>query len=232
MTAKQTKRPFVYLNLAMTADGKIATSNRAITTFGSEKDSAQFYKLRAGADAIMSGARTVDTLPITLGTGGEKYRMLRRKNGLGDNALRIIVSGSASVDPKAEIFKHRFAPIILLTSQSAPKARIKMLAPLLDDIGQFGEDGIDIISALTWLREKWHVKRLICEGGGELNDLLFRADVVDEINLTVCPFIFGGRTAPTIAEGEGIPHLRDAKQFEIESMKQVADEMFLVFRRK
>ncbi len=230
--AKQPKRPFVYLNLAMTADGKIATANRAITTFGSEKDSDQFYKLRATADAIMSGARTVDTLPITLGNGGEKYRKLRCKNGLSAHALRIVVSGTASLNPDAEIFKHRFAPIILLTSKSAAKARIKKLAPLVEDIGQFGEDELDIARALEWLQHKWKVKRLLCEGGGGLNDLLFRADVVDEINLTVCPFIFGGRTAPTISEGIGLPHLSDARKFDVKSMKQVADEMFLVFHRK
>jgi riboflavin-specific deaminase-like protein len=231
-TAKQTKRPFVYLNLAMTADGKIATANRAITTFGSEKDSDQFYKLRASADAIISGARTVDTLPITLGNGGEKYRKLRQKNGLGDHALRIIVSGSASLNPEAEIFKHRFSPIILLSSQSAAKGRVKKLAPLVDDIGQFGKGELHITTALLWLREKWNVKRLLCEGGGELNDLLFRADVVDEVNLTICPFVFGGRSAPTISEGIGLAHLSEARKFDLKSMNQVADEMFLVFRRK
>lgn len=231
MKAKQPKRPFVYLNLAMTADGKIATANRAITTFGSDEDSNQFYRLRASADAIMSGARTVDTLPITLGNGGERFRKLRRKNGLGDHALRIIVSGSASIDPQAEIFKHRFAPIILLTSQRAAKARIKKLTPLVDDLGQFGEKELDIVAALQWLQQKWHVNRLLCEGGAALNDLLFRADVVDELNITICPYIFGGRTAPTISEGFGLQKLSDARRFEVKSIKQAGGELFAVFRR-
>lgn len=231
MSAKS-KRPFVYLNLAMTADGKIATANRAITTFGSDNDSDQFYKLRATADAIMSGARTVDTLPITLGNGGEKYRRLRVKNGLGDQALRVIVSGSASLNPDAEIFKHRFSPIILLTRKGASKSRLKKLSSLVDDIGQFGEKELDIAAALEWLQQKWKVKRFLCEGGAEVNDLLFRADVVDEINVTICPFVFGGRTAPTLSEGIGFAKLTDALQFELKSMKQVGEELFAVFRRK
>ncbi len=232
MTEKKQKRPYVYLNLAMTADGKIATANRAITTFGSEVDSDQFYKLRASADAIMSGARTVDTLPVTLGNGGEKYRRLRVKNGLDDHALRIIVSGSASIDPRAEIFKHRFSPIILLTTQRAAKSRLKKLAPLVDDIGQFGDKELDVVAALRWLRSKWKVNRLLCEGGADLNDLFFRADCVDEINLTFCPFIFGGRTAPTLAEGIGLPKLADARQFELHSAKQIGEELLAVFWRK
>jgi riboflavin-specific deaminase-like protein len=232
MREQKQKRPYVYLNLAITADGKIATANRAVTTFGSEADSEQFYKLRASADAIMSGARTVDTLPVTLGNGGEKYRKLRLKNGLKDNALRVIVSGSASVDPNAEAFKHHFSPIILLTSQGAAKSRLKKLSRLVDDIGQFGDKEVDILKALEWLRTRWQVKRLLCEGGGGLNDLFFRADAVDEINLTFCPFIFGGRTAPTISEGIGLSKLAEARQFGLHSMKPVGSELFAVFRRK
>ncbi|MEI9963030.1 MAG: dihydrofolate reductase family protein [Limisphaerales bacterium] len=45
------------------------------------------------------------------------------------------------------------------------------------------------------------MKRLLCEGGAELSDALFRAGLVNELHLTICPKIFGGRTAPTIAEG-------------------------------
>lgn len=232
MPPQKNKRPFVLINMAMTADGKIATVNRAITTFGSQRDSDHLYELRATADAVMSGARTIDTNPVLLGNGGERFRKLRQKNGLGDNALRLIVSGSASIDPDADIFKHRFAPIILLTSKSAPKSRIKKLTPLVDAIGQFGEKELDIRTALEWLHLEWKVKRLLCEGGAALNDLLFRADVVDEINVTICPFIFGGRTAPTISEGIGLPKLNEARQFALHSAKTVGDELFAVFRRK
>ncbi len=232
MTARKNKRPFVLINMAMTADGKIATANRAITTFGSPRDSDHLYELRATADAVMSGARTIDTNPVLLGNGGERFRKLREKNGLGDYALRIIVSGSASIDPAAEIFKHRFAPIILLTTKRAAKSRLKKLTPLIDDLGQFGERELDIAAALRWLQEKWQVQRLLCEGGADLNDLLFRADVVDEINLTICPFIFGGRTSPTISAGTGLMALDKACQFELISRKKVDYELYAVFRRK
>lgn len=215
--------------MAMTADGKIATANRAITTFGSQRDSDHLYELRTTADAVMSGARTLDTNKVLLGNGGERFRKLRQKNGRGDYALRIIVSGSASIDPDAEIFKHRFSPIILLTSKRAAKIRVNKLRTLVDDIGQFGEKELDIVAALAWLHTKWNVKRLLCEGGAALNDLLFRADVVNEINVTICPFIFGGRMAPTIAEGIGLPHLSGARQFTLKSMKPAGEELFAVF---
>ena len=93
-----------------------------------------------------------------------------------------------------------------------------------------GAKGIIWRSALRWLRKKWGVKRLLCEGGGELNSALFRAGLVDELHLTVCPRVFGGRHAPTIADGVGVEHLADAARLKMKSMKRVGDEFFLVYR--
>ena len=54
------QRPIVAINLAMTADAKIATANRALTSFGSATDHAHLYALRATADAVMTGAGTIN----------------------------------------------------------------------------------------------------------------------------------------------------------------------------
>src|SRR5688572_15093748 len=112
--------PFVFANFAMTADGKIAFANRRFVPFAGKRDQEHMMELRATADAVMSGARTVDLSPATLGTGGAKYRRLRLKHGLKEYNLRIIASGSGSIDPDAKIFKHKFSPIIVLTTKRAP----------------------------------------------------------------------------------------------------------------
>jgi riboflavin biosynthesis pyrimidine reductase len=59
---------------------------------------------------------------------------------------------------------------------------------------------------------------------------LFRAGIVNQLNLTVCPRIFGGRAAPTIADGVGAGSLARATQLELESARRQGDEMFLVYR--
>src|SRR5215471_9931423 len=95
------KLPFVFINVAMTADGKIATENRAVSSFGSRRDQEHLLELRATADAVMTGARTADLNDVTLGPGPAKYRRARLRRGLTEYNLRIIVSGSGSVDPQA-----------------------------------------------------------------------------------------------------------------------------------
>ena len=102
--------------MAMTADGKIATANRAVTSFGSAHDLDHLYELRATADAVMCGARTVELSQSILGPGGEKFRRRRLKHGLAEFNLRVIVSGSGSIDPGAAIFKKKFSPLIVLTT--------------------------------------------------------------------------------------------------------------------
>ena len=217
--------------MAMTADGKIATSNRAVTSFGSPRDREHLLELRATADAVMSGARTVDSASTGMGPGPVKFRRQRLKRGLAEYNLRIIVSGSGSVNPHAEIFKHRFSPVIILTTRRAKTNRLKRLRALADEVKICGRKEINFRVVLRWLRKEWGVKRLLCEGGGELNDALIRAGLVNELHLTICQKIFGGRHAPTIADGRGFGHLAVAERFRLKSTRRNNGELFTVLIR-
>jgi riboflavin-specific deaminase-like protein len=226
--SKRGALPFVFINMAMSADGKIATANRAVSSFGSARDRRHLLALRARADAVMAGARTVDSNPVNLGPGPARYRRLRLRRGLSEYNLRIIVSRTASINPEARIFKHRFSPIIILTTRQAPAGRIARLRRLAH-LKVCGDREIDFARALRWLRRRWKVRRLLCEGGGELNDALFRAGLVDEVHLTVCPLILGGRTAPTIADGAGASHLSEASRWTTQASRGYDGERFFRF---
>jgi len=223
--------PFVFINVAMTADGKIAPANRHFQPFGGPRDLQHLLELRATADAVMSGARTIDLARVKLGPGPARYRRRRLRRGLAEFNLRVIVSGAGTIDPQAEIFKHRFSPIIILTTDRIAKSRLARLRALADDVKICGATQIDFSAALEWLRQKWKVNRLLCEGGGELNGALFQAGLVDEIHITLCPILFGGRRAPTLADGVGVAKLADAARFKLASMKRNGSELFLVYQR-
>ena len=228
-TVHSPQLPFVLINMAMTADGKIATANRAVHSFGSPRDLGHLYALRATTDAIICGARTVEISESIMDNGSEKFRQRRLKNGLAENNIRVIVSGSGSIHPDAAIFKQRFSPILALTTERISKLNLQKIQSVADDVRICGNKEIDFLAALRWLREKWHVKRLLCEGGGELNDALFRADLVDEVHLTICPNIFGGRMAPTIADGLGFQSLAAASKFKLTRANRGKAELFTVF---
>jgi riboflavin-specific deaminase-like protein len=222
--------PFVFVNMAMTADGKIATANRAVSSFGSARDLEHLYELRATADAVMCGSRTIEG-GANLGTGGAKFRRQRLKNGLAGYNLRVIVSGSGSIDPNATIFTKGVAPIIIITTEQIPAKKLKQLRSLADEVKICGKTAVNFPAALRWLGQKWAVKRLLCEGGGDLNDALFRIGLVDEINVTICPKVFGGGNAPTISEGQGLAHLSQAKSYRFSSISRKKGELFTVLSR-
>jgi riboflavin-specific deaminase-like protein len=222
--------PHVFINCATTADGKLAPPGRHFIPFSSARDQEHLLELRATADAVMSGARTVDLAPVKMDAGGAKYRRLRLRKGLAEYNLRIVVSGSGTLNPRAEIFKHRFSPILILTTERASKANIRNLEAVADEVKICGEESLDFDYALRWLREKWQVKNLLCEGGGEINGALIEAGLVDEIHVTLCPVIFGGRRAPTLADGRGFKKLADATRVKLTSQKRVGDELFQVYQ--
>ena len=94
----------------------------------------------------------------------------------------------------------------------------------------FGKEELDFTEALHWLRKKWNVKRLLCEGGGEVNAGLFREGLVDQIYQTVCPLVFGGRDAPTMADGVGIAEVSQGTKLRLQKLERVREELFLVYK--
>ena len=230
-TTRHGERPFVYLNVAISADGKLAPASRNYRPFGSRRDEARLYELRAQADAILCGARTVEASGVTLGTGGARYRRQRLRRGLAEYPLRIVASRSGSVNPAADIFKRRFSPILVVTTATVKPKRLVRLRQVADHVLVCGTNQIDFAAVLRRLRQRWGVRRLLCEGGGEINGALFRAGLVDELHVTVCPIIIGGQGAPTVADGAGVARLAEAARLELTSRRRIGDEMFLCYRR-
>jgi riboflavin-specific deaminase-like protein len=228
---RRSKLPFVFSNFAMTADGKIAFAKDHFVPLGSERDSRHMMELRASADAVLSGARTVEVTKTILGNGGEKFRRQRLKNGLSEFPLRIIASGSGSIDPQANIFKKQFSPIIILTTERIPKSKLRMLRKVAE-VKIFGETELDFTAAFQWLRRERGVRRLLCEGGGALHSGLLRKGLVNELHLTLCPVIFGGKDAPTIADGKWGLNLAEAAAFKLVSYEAINGELFAIFAAK
>jgi riboflavin-specific deaminase-like protein len=222
--------PHVFINVATTVDGKLAPENRKFVPFGSKRDLDLLYELRARADAVLMGARTVDSAPGHYGPGPAKYHRMRLKHGLPEYNLRVIVSGRGTLSPQSDIFRYRFSPIIVLTSARASVRNLRRLRDVANDVEIFGDSELDFGAAFHWLEKKWRVKKILCEGGGELNTALIRQNLVSEIYVTVCPFIFGGRNAPTLADGMGVSSVKQATRLHLKSSKRIGEELFLIYR--
>ena len=218
------------LNIAMTADGKIATASRKTTTFGSPRDLEHLYELRATADAILCGARTLIETGATLGNGGRRFDQQRKAAGLSRYPLRILVTGTGSIPSNAPLWSRKWGPLIVLTTALAGKPTIARLCRKADWVRVYPGNTVDFVDAISWLQREFGIRRILGEGGGELNDALFRSGLVDEINITWCPLVFGGQLAPTLSEGIGFPTLATSALFRLHSATPIGDECFLIYR--
>jgi riboflavin-specific deaminase-like protein len=196
-------RPFVTANFAVTADGKISTRKRTPSDFSTPRDKRRLLEIRATCDAILVGARTLGSDTMSMGLPAADLREARVQQGKPSHPCRVIVSNSGRFSPDLRVFYTPKLPTpIVFTTRAMPSRVITALAPLCDLYLHLSEK-VNLRAALMTLREDYGVKRVVCEGGGALLHALAADDLVDELHVTFCPRVFGGRTAPTVSGAAG-----------------------------
>ncbi|MHC1626531.1 MAG: 2,5-diamino-6-(ribosylamino)-4(3H)-pyrimidinone 5'-phosphate reductase [Methanoculleaceae archaeon] len=194
-------RPFVIVNVAMSADGKISTKARRQVRISGIEDFRRVDKLKSESDAVMVGVGTVlaDNPSLTVKSPG--LRRARIEAGLPENPVRIVVDSRGRTPVDAEILHKGEGPRIIAVSESAPGEAIEKLSRFATVI-RAGIDRVDIKILLARLYE-FGIRRLMVEGGGTLIWSLVRAGAVDEFCTYVGNLIIGGSAAPTPVDGEG-----------------------------
>jgi 2,5-diamino-6-(ribosylamino)-4(3H)-pyrimidinone 5'-phosphate reductase len=194
-------RPFVFINTAMSADGKIATIKRRQTRISASLDFDRMEELRATSDAIMVGIGTVLSDNPSLTVKSKERRDKRRSNGLEENPARIVVDSMARTPKDADIFKKGEGKRIIAVSEDAPAENVQELSRFADIIC-LGEKSVDLAELLIELKNRG-IKQLMVEGGATLNWGLISEGLVDEIYTFIGNMIIGGKSAPTLVDGEG-----------------------------
>ncbi len=194
-------RPFVFINAATSADGKIATIERKQTRISGSLDFERVDELRTSSDAVMVGIGTVLSDNPSLTVKSKERRERRREQGLSENPTRIVVDSIARTPIDADIFKKGEGKRIIAVSESAPSEKVKELAKYAKIITS-GEKSVDLEKLLSELKASG-INRLMVEGGATLNWGLISSGLVDEIYTFIANIIIGGKTAPTLVDGEG-----------------------------
>jgi 2,5-diamino-6-(ribosylamino)-4(3H)-pyrimidinone 5'-phosphate reductase len=197
------KRPYVFINVAMTADGKIDTFQRKGSAISSERDKERVDRLRADADAIMVGGKTLLDEDPKLTVKSEELRADRIMRGLPPNPIKVGVVTEAHFKPEADFLTAGPANIVIFTTRWTSKHHISQLKSRGVDVYVDDSDKVKLPKALETLKEIG-VERLMVEGGATLNFELLRLGLVDEVTAYVAPMVFGGANAPTLAAGPGL----------------------------
>ena len=214
-------RPFVTLNVAMTADGKTDTVARRGATISSPHDLARVDRLRAESDAVLVGGRTLLGDDPRLTVKSADLRAERRARGLEENPIKVGIVSNADLRDDSRFLTAGPAQVMLFTTQRTSPAQIIRLRERGAQVFVMGERRVDLVATFHRLREHG-VKRLLVEGGGTLNAELLRQKLVDEVYLYIAPLIFGGADAPTLADGVGLQR-QEAIRLQLSTVETLGD---------
>ena len=197
------KRPFVFINVAMTADGKIDTFERKGASISSQSDKERVDRLRAESDAVMVGGKTLLDEDPKLTVKSEVLRAERVARGLSPNPVKVCIVTEATIRLDSAFLTAGPASTVIFTTGQTSKEQISLLRSRGANVYVHDSERVDLPQALTTLREL-SINRLMVEGGATLNFELLRLGLVDEVLAYIAPMIFGGESAPTMAAGAGV----------------------------
>lgn len=196
--------------MVATIDGKTLSGGRDehVLDLGSKVDHELMDRLEGAADAILIGANSARANPAAWNP---------------NCPVRMVATRSGDIPWESRYFTGGKAYAV------CPEESAAMPPPPIEAL-RFGKDAIDWPAALSAMRRRLGIDRLHVMGGSELNADLLRADVVDELFLTVAPMVKLGRNVPTYAGGEPLQR-QELLKFDLVSHFAVDNELFLRYRR-
>jgi riboflavin-specific deaminase-like protein len=223
-------RPFVTATFAMTVDGKITTRNFSPVDFTSREDKLHLLRQRALGDAVLIGHTTLKQDNVRLGLPHAELREARVARGQTPYPLRVIVSNEGRIDPQLKIFQSDISPVIVFSTIRMPRNYQKSLREKAT-LHLSDARSVDLAWMLQQLRSEYGIRSVACEGGATLFRTLLEEDLVDQLNLTIAPYIFGGAKAPTLT-GLSKEFLLRSVRCSLTQMRVVGEECFLTYRIK
>jgi len=196
-------RPFVFVNCASSADGKLALPDGRQTRISSDDDIAYVYYLRNWADAVVVGINTVlkDDPKLTV---KEKYI---------DNPsqpLRVIVDSTCRTPEGSKVLNEHAGTLIATTEGHG----LKYAPPQNVELLECGDgEYVDLRKLLTTLWGRG-VRRVMVEGGGTLISTFLQGGMVDEFLIFIGDMIIGGGEAPSPVMGAGAGNFADIVHME------------------
>ena len=196
-------RPYVFINVAASADGKIDTFERRAAAISSATDKARVDRLRAEADAVMVGGRTLLDEDPRLTVKSAELRAERGAKGLPENPMKVGIVRQANLKLDGNFVTSGAARRVIFTTTQTTAEQVNDLSKQGVEVYTLGEKQVDLEKALQMLYQLG-ARKLMVEGGARLNFELLRLGLVDELMVYVAPLIFGGQSAPTLAAGDGL----------------------------
>jgi riboflavin biosynthesis pyrimidine reductase len=178
-------RPFVFVNMIATADGRATIAGRT-GPIANRADNELFHALRGRVDAVMVGAETVRV---------ESYGPME--------ATAVLASRSVDLPAEVGLLQAPGNRVVVLTPSEDAElppcpAEVRYLRGAL-------------AAGVRRLRSELGIESVDCEGGPHLLGALLRARLVDELHLVIAPKLVAGPDPLTTVAGPALDPPRDLR---------------------
>ncbi|EAZ91293.1 RibD family protein [Crocosphaera chwakensis] len=219
-------RPKTTVILAMTADGKIADFQRNAARFSSDIDQNHLEKQISLVDGVLFGAGTLRAFGTTKMVKDSELLANRKQKNKPSQPINVVISASGKIANNLRFFSQSVPHWLITTSAGIHNNTSKFEKVLTCAEIEAGK--INLVEAFKTLKELG-LNHIAILGGGELVANFLEQNLIDELWLTVCPYILGGKTAPTPVEGIGFLSSHGQK-LELLSLEQIEHEIFLHYK--
>lgn len=214
-------RPWLMINMIETVDG-VTEVDGVSGPLGSPGDKDIFGTIRTLPDIILVGSNTAVAEQYNPPSTSVSTKARRLTSGVWPVARIALVSAQLDFDLTLPMFNRPSQRPIVITTTNADTNKVNSIAEVADLI-QCGVDSVDLTEALREMADLG-AQRVLSEGGPSLNGALLGAGLVDEVFVTVAPFLGGGQ-ARGIARGNTLSEME-----ELELRHVLTEDHFLFLR--
>lgn len=211
----RTKKPFVILKLAMSVDGKIATTTGDSKYITSKEARTYVHQLRSEVDAVMVGINTV------LRDNPELTTRLYK----GKDPLKIVVDSRLKIPKSCNLMKDP-AKLIIATTNRTSKPSIRRLQQKgVNVIITKSRKGLVDLQDLIIQLGKHDITSIMIEGGSHLNSSAIKDGIVDKVMVFTAPKIIGNGIGAI--EGLGITKINNAIELKNTFCRRTGKDMLI-----
>ncbi len=221
-------RPWISINMVTSVDGRAQLRGSA-EGLGSRADRRLMRLLRAGHDAVASGAGTMRATGVFLRVPDD-IALRRTMRGRTPQPVGIVVAGTGELPLGGKWFRGD-EPRILIVGSISPYAAQPELIP----------SGTDVLVAPSplpdpdWIVDELHergIRSVLLEGGPRINAAFLSRGLLDEVFWTVGPKLVANEGLPMITRLPRSASDDDDEPIggELVSVHRHGDELFLRYR--
>ena len=177
------KRPEIILVIASSLDGRIAFPQGGETHLGSAYDKQLLNQSLKKVDATLFGSGTLKAHQSTF-LIRKKHFLKKRKEISVNQPISIIAGNSKNFLKNWKYFNQPITRWLISSDRNINDSKFKF-----DKTFFYKNSWLNTLNILN----KEGIKRIALLGGSKLIESFFKEDLIDEIKITICPKLIGGK---------------------------------------